>query len=75
MCDVNEWIAIIVGSVLIFVGCAYLFYFSPRIAKNQNNTISIVALRVSSWLVAGGLILAFLGVLHLMGIIPWWSSP
>jgi len=70
----NEWfLLVIVGSALASFGCYQLFYNLPNKVKNQNNTISIISLRVSSWLVLAGVIAIFLGLLHLIGVIPWWS--
>jgi len=67
------WGSVILGLALICVSCYYLFHVFPKIAKGQDITISIVALRVSSWLVIGGFIIILLGLLYLMRIIPWWS--
>lgn len=70
MVVISDYISIILGSTLIFVGCAYLFYFFPKIAKQQDNVISIIALKVASWLVMGGLLLIVLGCVYLMKIVP-----
>jgi uncharacterized membrane protein len=71
MCVNVGWISVIIGLVLTFAACFYLFHMFPRIAKNQSNVISIVALRFSSWLGLGGLIMLFLGILYLMNKLPW----
>ena len=73
MCVNNGWVSLILGLTLIGVGCHYLFHVFPKIARKQDATISTVALRVSSWLVVGGLAMMFLGILNLMGIIPSWT--
>jgi len=71
MCVDRELVPIAIGLALTFVGCVYLFLVSPFIAKRQNTAISVVALKVSSWLVAGGLVVTVLGILYFMGTIPW----
>ena len=72
MCLNEGSISIISGLTIISIACYYLFYGLPRIAKKQDTATSIMALRVSSWLVIGGFIMMLLGVLYLMRIIPWW---
>ena len=72
MCIDKELVPIAIGLALIFVGSAYLFLVSPFIAKRQDTAISIVALKVASWLVAGGLLVTVLGILYFMEAIPWW---
>jgi len=67
-----SWISISLGLILIGIACYYLFYRFNRIVESTKTSISIVALRVSSWLAVGGLILILLGFLNLMGIIPWY---
>lgn len=66
-------ISIVLGLILIGTACYYLFYGLDRFPEKKKVAVSIVALRVSSWLAIGGLILVFLGILNLMRIIPWWS--
>lgn len=73
MCLNAGSVSIVLGLAIISIACYYLFYGLPRIAKKQDTATSIITLRVSSWFVIGGLIMMFLGILYLMGIIPWWS--
>jgi hypothetical protein len=69
----SGWISIILGSTLVAVACYYLFHAFPRIVKDKNLPISMTALRFSYWLGISGLVMLFLGVLHFMRVIPWWS--
>lgn len=73
MCLTEGLISIILGLAITCVGCYYLFYGLPKISEKQNATTSLMAQKVSSWLVVGGLVMMFLGILYLMGIVPWWS--
>jgi len=67
------WISIAIGLGFIGIACYHLFYGLSKINQKQDTKISVLALRVSSWLVIGGFIMIFLGLLYLMGIVPWWS--
>jgi hypothetical protein len=71
MCiNVAGWFSLLIGSVLVSISCTYMFYLFPMIAKKQDTSISISALKLCSMLGLGGLIFLFLGILYLMQIIP-----
>ena len=69
----DPWIGLFVilsGAGISGIAYYHLVSVLPRRAKETNASISIIALRASSWLVIGGLIIMVLGFLYLMGLIP-----
>lgn len=69
----EPWIGlftIVFGAGVLGVAYRHLVLVLPKKAKETNTSISVMALRASFWLVIGGLIIAVLGFLYLMGLIP-----
>jgi hypothetical protein len=63
----------ILGLLIISVACYFLLHGLDR--KNERNiALSLTTLRVLSWLFIGGFIILILGILAILGVIPWWSS-
>ena len=71
--DEKPWtglLAVTFGICILGIGYYCLVSVLPRKAKETDTSISMTALRASSWLVIGGIIIIFLGFLYLMGVIP-----
>lgn len=69
----ETWIGLL--AVTIGIGVSATGYYClisvlPKKAKEADTSVSIIALRASFWLVISGIIMSFLGFLHLMGVIP-----
>jgi quinol-cytochrome oxidoreductase complex cytochrome b subunit len=63
-------LALMIGLGILATGYISLVLILPFISRKTDTSISIEALRASSWLVIGGLIIVILGFLYLMGLIP-----
>ena len=71
--DEKPWIgllAVTFGTFILGIGYYCLVSVLPRKAKEIDSSISMTALRASSWLVIAGIIIVFLGFLYLMSVIP-----
>jgi ABC-type antimicrobial peptide transport system permease subunit len=66
------WISILLGLGIVFLACYLLFYRLDKDYEKRKIAHSQAGLKVISWLAASGMIMVFLGILFLMGIIPWW---
>jgi hypothetical protein len=67
------WIGQLAISIGLFIsGTGYycLVSFLPEKAKETDSSVSLTALKASSWLVIAGIILMIIGFLYLMNIIP-----
>lgn len=69
-----EWLiailTIVIGSLLLIVPSYYILHHFGKIAKEQETTISIHALKHASRLAIAGIIILIIGILYLMKIIP-----
>lgn len=63
---------IAIGFSMLGLSCYYLFHRFGEIVEKQSTSVTATALDVSSKLAIGGLIVIILGVLYLMGVLPWW---
>lgn len=59
-----------IGGILLFTSSLYLFKYFNEIAKKQNTTISMYALRHASFVGISSIIIIIIGILYMMNIIP-----
>lgn len=73
---------IFLGTAILISGYYHLIYVLPGMAKEVKtglaeellSRVCMQAVRVSFWLVILGIVIIFLGSLHLMGVIPSWAQ-
>lgn len=63
-------LALLMGLGILATGYTFLVLILPFISKRTDTSVSIEAMRASSWLIIGGLIIIILGFLYLMEIVP-----
>lgn len=66
---------ILLGLIIIVFGYGSLFYALKTYEKKGEANLSLTAIKAAYILVVAGLLIIMLGLLYLMGIIPWyWAS-
>ncbi len=64
---------VILGLFLILLGYGSLLCALKTSEKKGDTNLSLMAIKAAYSLVIGGLIIIILGLLYLMGIIPWYT--
>ncbi len=64
--------AALLGVIFVAVG-HYTLFFELKTSTKGDANLTLTAIKSAYTLVVGGLIIIILGLLYLMGIIPWYS--